>query len=77
MLNTCTNCGSKVLENTQFCTSCGSQIKLSSGGGGFCGSCGTALASKFSPCAKCGHVKTKWINFMGMHSRKRSSYGKK
>ena len=61
MVNTCHHCGSKVLENTQFCTSCGSQIKLSSSsGGGFCGSCGTALASKSSPCPKCGHVKTKF-----------------
>ena len=61
MVNTCHHCGSKVLENTQFCTSCGSQIKLSSSsGGGFCGSCGTALASKFSPCPKCGYVKTKF-----------------
>ena len=60
MSDTCTNCGSKVLENTQFCTSCGSQIKLASSGGGFCGSCGTALESKFSPCPKCGYVKTKF-----------------
>ena len=26
--------------------------------GGFCGSCGTQLASKYSPCPNCGHTKT-------------------
>ena len=75
MTDTCTNCGNKVLENTQFCTSCGSQIKSSSSsGGGFCGSCGTALASKFSPCPKCGHVKTKFIS-PPQHSPQYSSQG--
>ena len=26
--------------------------------GGFCGQCGTTLASKYSPCPNCGHTKT-------------------
>ena len=27
---------------------------------GFCGQCGTPLASKYSPCPKCGYIKTKY-----------------
>ena len=59
--NSCSKCGASILDNNKFCTECGSlqkaQPSAGTGEGGFCGSCGTALASKFAPCPKCG-VKT-------------------
>ena len=62
MADTCTNCNAILSPTSTSCPSCGSprrsQSSSGTSGGGFCGGCGGPLASKFSPCPKCGHVKT-------------------
>jgi len=67
MGNTCINCGAIISSGSLACASCGApqrQIpkptpqKGGTSPGGFCGSCGTRLTSKYSPCPNCGHVKT-------------------
>jgi len=60
----CDNCGSAITPGSTICGSCGSPVKQSTqptqqpSSGGYCGVCGTQLSSKYSPCPKCGHVKT-------------------
>ena len=63
MSSTCTNCGAIISSGSIVCAACGApqrQTPMSgpTSSGGFCGSCGTRLASKYSPCPNCGHVKT-------------------
>ena len=60
MVNTCTSCNAIISTGSTTCASCGAtqRRQVSGGGGGFCGSCGTALISKNAPCPSCGHVKT-------------------
>ena len=67
MGSTCTSCNAIISSGSPICASCGApQKRVGSGGhtsgqpspGGFCGSCGTRLISKYSPCPDCGHVKT-------------------
>ena len=67
MGSTCTSCNAIISSGSPICASCGApQKRVGSGGhtsgqpspGGFCGSCGTRLISKYSPCPNCGHVKT-------------------
>ena len=62
----CTNCGAVVSPGSTTCPSCGTPQNVSPSPGkihtpnprGFCGSCGTPLIAKYSPCPNCGHVKT-------------------
>ena len=71
MGSTCTSCGAMISSGSPICASCGApQKRVGSGGhtsgqpspGGFCGSCGTSLIAKYSPCPNCGHVKTTIYN---------------
>ena len=62
----CPNCGVAVSPGSTTCPSCGTPQNVSPSPGkihtpnprGFCGSCGTPLIAKYSPCPNCGHVKT-------------------
>ena len=53
----CSNCNAAVSPGSKICAACGTPQKVQSAGG-FCGSCGTSLIAKYSPCPNCGHVKT-------------------
>ena len=67
MGSTCTSCGAMISTGSPICASCGAPQRPAGSGsstqnqpssGGFCGSCGARLISKYSPCPDCGHVKT-------------------
>ena len=60
----CPTCGTALRLGASFCGICGNPVtynpKPAGGASGFCGQCGATLAAKYSPCPKCGYVKTRY-----------------